>query len=165
MQEVAPADVRLSLFGGRSFHLDGNDGLIVKGLDPVGVVRDSGKDGVYQLFGATMRLFADDLLQALAPEHLALGTRSVENSIAEKEEDVARVAAQVQLIIRRIVEQPDRQTGGLDRFDLAIVPVNWARQSGVCDLQQLLVVVPDGVNHGDVLSFYRPFRKRQIDCL
>src|SRR5208337_444508 len=110
MQEVAPADVRLSLFCGRSFHLDGDDGLIVKGLDSVSVVRDSGKDGVYQLFGATMRLFADDLLQALAPEHLAVGTGSVENSIAEKEEDVARAAAQVELIIGRIVEEPNRQT-------------------------------------------------------
>src|SRR5271157_1660225 len=151
MREAAPVDVRLSLFGGRSFHLDGHDGLIVKGLDSVGVVRNSGEDGVYQIFGAAVRAIADNLVQALAPEQITLGTCGIENSVAEKEEHVARMPAQVELVIGRIVEQADRQTGRPDRFGLSIVAVNRARQSGICDLQQSLVVVPDGVNHGDVL--------------
>src|SRR5208337_2876216 len=131
MREVAPVDVRLSLFGRRSFHLDGDDGLIVKGLDSVGVVRNSGEDGVNQVFGAAVRAIADDLLQALAAKQITLGTCGIENSVAEKEEHVARMPPQVELVIGRIVEQADRQTSRLDRIELSIVAVNRARQSGI----------------------------------
>src|SRR5271170_7541215 len=108
MPVVSPADVRLSLFRGRSFHLDGDDGLIVKGLDPFGVIGNSGEDGINQLFGAAMRLFPDDLLQALTAEEIAFGACGVENPVAKEKKDVARMPGQIQLIVRRIREQSYR---------------------------------------------------------
>src|SRR5208283_5000819 len=155
MQVLSAADVRLSLFGGRSFHLDGDDGLIVEGLYPFGVIGHSGEYGVNQLFGAAMRLFPDDLLQALAAEQFTLGTGGIEDSIAEKEKNVARMPAQIDLIICRVVKQSDRQTGRLNALDLPLVAMKRTGQAGVRDLQQPLVVVPDSVNHGDVLAFNR----------
>src|SRR5271165_2165032 len=165
MRVISPADGRLSLLGGRSFHPDGDDGLIVKGLNPFGMIGNSGKYGVNQLFGATMRLFPDNLLQALAAEQLTFGTCGIEDSIAEEEKEVARIPPQVELIIRRVVEQSYGQTGCLNGLDPPIVAMNGTRQAGIRDLQQSLVVVPDSVDHGDVLTFNRPFRKRKVDCL
>ena len=48
----------------------------------------------------------------------------------------------LQLVIGGVVEQSDRKAGRLDRFDLACVIVNRARQSGVGNLQHPLVVIP-----------------------
>src|SRR5271165_411926 len=165
MQVVSLADGQLSLFGGSSFHLDGDDGLIVKGLDPFGMIGNRGEYGVHQLLGTATRLFTDNLLQPLAAEKLTLGTCGVEDSIAEKEKEITRMPAQVELIICRVVEQSDRQTGRLNGLDLPIVAMNRTRQAGIRNLQQSLVVVPDSVDHGDVLTFNRPFRERQVDCL
>src|ERR1039457_2270134 len=99
MKAVARQGVRCSLFGGCSFHLEGNNGLIVKGLDAFGMGGNSGEYRVHQLLGAAMCLFADDLLEAVATEQLTLGTGSVKNSIAEEEEDVPRLPAEVELLI------------------------------------------------------------------
>ena len=119
----------ISLFSGRSFHFHDNDGLVVECLDAFRVPGDSREDRIHQLFGATMRICSHDFLQSMAPEHLPLGAGSVENAIAEEEEHIARLPAEVQFIVGGIGKQTDRQTSSLNLFQLAIMAVNRARQA------------------------------------
>src|SRR5271165_1742275 len=128
MRVISVREVRLSLLVRGSFHLDGNDGLVVKGLDPFSVAGNSGKNSVHQLFRAAVCVVAHNRFQARAAEQVAGGTRRVNDPVGEEKEDIARTSPQVQLIISRVAEQSNWQACRLDGLDLSSMAKNRARQ-------------------------------------
>ncbi len=58
---------------------------------------------------------------SVASEHVAGPVAGVENAVAEEHEHVTGLGFEGELVVLGIVEQSQRQAGGFDDFDLAVV--------------------------------------------
>ena len=72
------------------------------------------------------------------------------------------LAAQVALFVLGAGEESDGQTGDIDFFELPVAQVKRAGQTRIRDLQGAIVVVPDGIDHGNVLAIDGSFGEREV---
>src|SRR5271166_760901 len=109
MRAAVPGDENRSLFGRRSFHFEHHDSLIVEGLHSFGMVGDGAEDRLRDFVGAAASMLKDSFLQPSASKHVAGGTGSVGDAIAQEEKDVVGFAAQNVVLVGGVGEQTYRR--------------------------------------------------------
>ena len=74
--------------GGIPFHLDGDHGLIVEGLDACGMFRRRLEDRFHHGLRRIRPTFGDDFFQTGAAKEFACFVRRIENAVTEEHKDV-----------------------------------------------------------------------------
>ena len=69
----------------------------------------------------------------MAPKHIAGPVAGVQNAVAEKHEHVAGFGLEGEFVVLGVVKQAERQAGGFDDFNLAVMAVERTRQPGIRD--------------------------------
>ena len=98
-----------------------------------------------------------------ASKHIAGAVAGVENAVAEEHEHVAGFGLESELVVLGVVEQAERQAGGFDDFNLAVMTVKRARQPGIGHPHGTVAIVPHGVNQRHELALDAPLSQRKID--
>src|SRR6185437_198631 len=138
-------------FARRSFHSNGDDGLVVECFFPGGVLLDGIEQGVYYLLGAHFPAAAGHLFGAFASKQLSRGIAGVQNAVAEEYEKIAGLEAERKFIVSGIVEKAQRQAGCVNHFGLSALAINRTRQAGIRDLQRALAFIPERIDERNKL--------------
>src|SRR5579863_3408204 len=147
---------------GSSFDANHDDGLIVECVLCSGMLADCGENCVDDSIGRGIAILRDNLFEPSTSEKIAGTIASVENAIAEENEQLAGFGLECELVVFGIIEKPERQAGSFDEFCFAPAAINRARQAGVRYTQAAVLVVPDGIDERDKLAVNAAFSQRKV---
>jgi len=135
-----------------TFHSDGYDSLVVKSLDIGRVFLHRFEERVHNGLRREFAALLHNLLHLVAAEQISIEITGIENSVAKEHEHIAWLCAERELVVVGVIEEAERQTSGLNDFDLAIMDVQRPRQAGVRHLQRTMRVIPYRVDQRDELA-------------
>src|SRR5208282_4029291 len=155
---VTPIRVRASLtFARTGFYFDGHHGLIVERIHARGVLGDRFEDLVYHAVRRLGGAAGDDYFHTLRPKRLPMPVAGVENAVAVEHEEISGLGPESEFVVLSFVEQAERQAGGLDELNLAVVTIDGPRQARIRYQKGALLIVPHGVDDRNKLRLNPAF--------
>ena len=110
-----------------------------------------------------MGLFYDGL-QAVVSEHFFFVVLHVGDAVAEEDDGVAGLCGEPEFFVFDIWEEAEGEAFGFDGFYFASAADRpRLRGSGVGDLERAVIVVPDRVEHDDVLGVELALLQRIVE--
>ena len=128
-----------------------DDGLVVEVCGACLKIGDGLKDGVDGGTGGGMALGFEESGEAFVTKHLACAVDGVDDAVGEEDDEVAGAGGQSELFIFGVGEHAEGEAFGFDGDGLTAAAEDRLHGAGVGDLQCLVLIIPEGKKHDDVL--------------
>src|SRR5581483_4101022 len=125
--------------------------------------RNRCEDAVHYGLGRRVHYPGDDLFQASTPKQVSRTVAGVENAVTEEHEQIVGFRLKRELVVLGFVKQSERQTGGFDHLELAVVTIDRTRQARIGHLQGTVGVIPNRVNQRYELCLDAAFTEREVN--
>ena len=128
-----------------------DEGFVVEAFAVALEVLDFGEDGFDGFFGGQVVVAGDGVGEAVTEGFLGI-IFGVGDAVAEEVDGVAGAHGEADFFVLGLGEHAEGEAFDADGFDFALAAEDGLNGAGVCDLEGEVLVVPDGVEHGDVLG-------------
>ncbi len=146
-----------------AFHFQRDDGLIVELFGSSSVILDSLEERFHEIVSAQAPVLFYKFLDASPTEENTFRAGGIDQAVAEENEDVPGAALKAICSCSTVSKSPKGQADSFDALDFSLIAINGAGQSGVRDLKAAILIFPDGVRKGNVLSIDATLGQRSVD--